>query len=384
VEGKRLDSAASSQEGGRVTRPASSLVLRYGIAVGSVALALGVNLSLSHLEQTPSVVFLVAVLVSSWYAGLEGGLTATVLSTLALDYFFIPNLYSLDFGAATWVWLATYVGAALLINWHHEVQRRLIAALRLQDRKRSELMVVLAHELRNFLSPVSLTLAVLKSRGTGDAAIEQACATAERQVRNMSLLINDLLDAARLAQGKFRLSLEPVDLRVVVAQAVAAARPQIESRGHRLETSLLEGPLPLEGDPARLEQVFLNLLTNAAKYTGPGGQIWLTVEGRDRQWVVRVRDNGKGLAPEILPHLFDLFVQAEAGSQGGLGIGLSLVKGLVEMHGGSVAAFSAGLGKGSEFVVTLPKVVPVSAGEGHARSLDASSHGDSPWRVDLS
>ncbi len=361
-----------------MSRPASSFVIRYSIAVGSVALALSINLILSNLEQIPTVVFLATVLISSWYAGLGGGLTATVLSTLALDYFFIPNLYSLDFGAATWVWLATYVGAALLINWHHEAQRRLIAALRLQDRKRSELMAVLAHELRNFLSPVSLTLAVLKSRGTGDAAVEQACATAERQVRNMSLLINDLLDAARLAQGKFRLSPEPVDLRIVVAQAVAAARPQIESRGHRLETSLPEGPLPLEGDPARLEQIFLNLLTNAAKYTDPGGRIWLTVEGRDRQWVVRVRDNGKGLAPEILSHLFDLFVQAEAGSQGGLGIGLSLVKGLVEMHGGSVAAFSAGLGHGSEFVVNLPKVVPVSAGEGRSRSLDASSRGDYP------
>ena len=127
-----------------------------------------------------------------------------------------------------------------------------------------------------------------------------------------------------------------MDLGVIVAQAVTAARPQIESRGHRFETSLPEGPLPLEGDPARLEQIFLNILTNAAKYTDPGGRIWLTVEGRARQWLVRVRDNGKGLAPEVLPHIFDLFVQAEPGSQEGLGIGLSLVKGLVEMHGGSV------------------------------------------------
>jgi signal transduction histidine kinase len=345
-----------------VSRPQKPFVIRYGIAVASVGLALLINLFLNNLEQIPSVVFLAAVLVSSWYAGLGAGLTATVLSTLALDFFFLPTTYSLDFGPATWVWLATYLGAAFFINWHHEVQRRLILALRLQDRRRGEFMTVLAHELRNFLSPVSLTLAILKSRGAGDAAIEQACATAERQVGNMTRLINDLLDAARISQGKVKLCLETVDLRVILVQATAGAQPQIESRGHRLETSLPEGALLLEGDPARLEQIFLNLLTNAAKYTDPGGQIWLTAERRESQWTVRIRDNGKGLAPEVLQHVFDLFVQAEAGSQGGLGIGLNLVKGLVEMHGGNVEAFSAGPGHGSEFVVRLPTGVPASAG----------------------
>jgi len=345
-----------------VSRPQKPFVIRYGIAVASVGLALAINLLLKNWEQIPSVVFLAAVLVSSWYGGLGAGLTATVLSTLALDFFFLPTTYSLDFGPATWVWLATYLGASLFINWHHEAQRRLILALRLQDRRRGEFMTVLAHELRNFLSPVSLTLAVLKSRGAGDAAIEQACATAERQVRNMTLLINDLVDAARISQGKIKLCPETVDLRAVIAQAVAGAQPQIESRGHRLETSLPEVALLLEGDPARLEQIFLNLLTNAAKYTDPGGKIWLTAERRESRWVVRVRDNGKGLPPEVLPHIFDLFVQAEADSQGGLGIGLSLVKGLVEMHGGSVEAFSEGPGRGSEFVVRLPAVVPAGAG----------------------
>ncbi|HEY3571316.1 MAG TPA: ATP-binding protein [Thermoanaerobaculia bacterium] len=334
--------------------PQKPFVIRYGIAVASVGLALVINLLLKNLEQIPSVLFLAAVLVSSWYGGLGAGLTATVLSTLALDFFFLPTTYSLDFGPATWVWLATYLGAAFYINWHHERQRRLILALRLQDRRRGEFMTVLAHELRNFLSPVSLTLAVLKSRGNGDPAIEQSCVTAERQVQNMTRLINDLLDAARISQGKIQLRLETVDLRSVLAQAIAGAQAQIESRGHHLETSLPEGALLLEGDPARLEQIFLNLLTNAAKYTDPGGKIWLTAERRESQWLVRIRDNGKGLSPEILPHVFDLFTQAEAGSQGGLGIGLNLAKGLVEMHGGSVEAASAGLGQGSEFIVRLP------------------------------
>ncbi len=339
--------------------------MRYGAAVAAVALTLSVNLLLRGMEQIPSVLFLVAVLASSWYAGLGPGLLATVLSTLALDFFFLPNLYSLDFGPGTWIWLATYLGAASLINWHHEVQRRLIAALALQDRKKSEFMAVLAHELRNFLSPVSTTLAILQSRGAGDAMVEQACATAERQVRSMTHLIDDLLDAARIAQGKFSLRPEPLDLGVVIAQAVAAARPQIEARGHRLETSLPEGPLPLQADPDRLAQIFLNLLTNAAKYTDPGGRISLTADLRDHQWVVRVRDNGKGLSPQVLPHVFDLFVQADAGFQGGLGIGLSLVQGLVQMHGGTVAAFSPGLGQGSEFVVSLP----ASAGDQGRKGL---------------
>lgn len=345
-----------------MSRSQKPFVIRYGIAVASVGLALGINLLLKNWEQIPSVLFLAAVLVSSWYGGLGAGLTATVLSTLALDFFFLPTTYSLDFGPATWVWLATYLGAAFFINWHHEMQRRLILALRLQDQRRSEFMTVLAHELRNFLSPVSLTLAVLKSRGNGDPAIEQSCATAERQVQSMTRLINDLLDAARISQGKIQLRLEAVDLRVILVQAVAGAQAQIESRGHSLEASLPEGALPLEGDPARLEQIFLNLLTNAAKYTEPGGKIWLTAERRESQWVVRIRDNGKGLSPEVLPHVFDLFAQAEAGSQGGLGIGLNLVKGLVEMHGGSVEALSAGPGQGSEFVVRLPAGVRASGG----------------------
>jgi signal transduction histidine kinase len=336
-----------------MSRPALYFATRYGVAVVSVAFALALNLFIS-LEQLPTVVFLVAVTVSAWYGGLGGGLAATVLSALALDYFFLPDIHVLDFGPATWVWLATYLVAAILINWLQEAQRRLIAALRLKDGQKSEFMAVLAHELRNFISPVSNTVAVLKLHGAEDATIQQACATAERQIHNMTRLVNDLLEAARVTQGKVQLSMETLDLRAVVMQAMEGARPLIEARGHRLETSLPAAPMYLEADPVRLEQVFLNLLTNAAKYTNPGGRIWLTLEWRDRQLVTCVRDDGKGLDPQMLPHVFDLFVQADATSQGGLGIGLSLVRGLVEMHGGSVAALSAGPGHGSEFVVRLP------------------------------
>jgi signal transduction histidine kinase len=181
-------------------------------------------------------------------------------------------------------------------------------------------------------------------------------------------LIEELLDVARVTQGKANLDLQPVDLVAVLEAALVGARPLIETRGHEVEMTIPKGPLILRGDPTRLEQVFVNLLTNAAKYTEPGGKIWVTAERRDRQLAVRVRDNGRGLSPEVLPHVFELFMQGDVSSGGGLGIGLSLVRVLVEMHGGSVAAESPGPGRGSQFVVFLPAVTGLSdAPEGYRR-----------------
>jgi K+-sensing histidine kinase KdpD len=188
-----------------MSRPALLLAARYGVAVVCVALALGLNLSVS-LEHLPAVVFLLAVTVSSWYGGLGPGLASTILSALALDYFFLPEFRALDFGPVTWVWLTTYVGAAIVISWLQETQRRLIAALRIQDGERSQFVAVLAHELRNFISPVSNAVSILKQRGANDATMQQACSIAERQVHNMACLVNDLLEAARVTQGKIRLS----------------------------------------------------------------------------------------------------------------------------------------------------------------------------------
>lgn len=339
-----------------MSRPKLSLPTRYGAAVATVALAVAINLLLADLQH-PSAIFLAAVAVSAWYLGLGPGLVATALSAIALDYFFRPDTYPLDFGPATWVWLATYVGTAVLINGIHETQRRFILVLRDNDRQKSEFMTELAHELRNFISPTANALATLEACGAGDRVAEQACATAQRQIDNMTHLINDLLEAARINQGKVRLSLERADLGAIITRAVESARPLIDARGHRLALSLPSGPAPVEADTLRLEEVFLNLLTNAAKYTEPGGRIWLTLEPRNRQWLVRVRDSGKGLTREALLHVFDLYVQADSGSQGGLGIGLNLVRGLVELHGGSVEAISAGAGRGSEFIVYLPAAV---------------------------
>jgi len=336
-----------------MSRLAISVARRHGVAILCVAVALTLNLFIK-VEHLPAVLFLVAVTFSAWYGGVGAGVTATALSALALDYFFLPPIYAFDFGPATWVLLGTYLIAAIFISWLQEARLRLIVALRLRDEQRSEFISVLAHELRNFIAPVSSNVAIVKVIGAGDTTIRQACDAAERQIRSMTCLINDLLDAARITQGKLQLNLVTVDLRGVITEAVEAARPLIESRGHRLETSIPAGPMDLLADPVRLEQVFLNLLTNAAKYTDPGGRIWVIVERQDSGLMTRVRDDGKGLDPKVAPQLFGMFVQADNSSQSGLGIGLSLAKRLVEMHGGRVTAFSAGLGRGSEFQVYLP------------------------------
>jgi signal transduction histidine kinase len=337
-----------------MNRRTQSFLVRYGVTIASVAVALAADLSLPESDHVAGVLLLAAVAFSAWYGGLGPGLVATVLSGLALDYFFITEYYALRFGTTTWVAVSVYLCVAVLINSLTEAQSRLNRALQEQDRRKGEFMAVLGHELRNFLGPVSNAVALLRLRGVVDDANEQALSIVERQIRNMTQLTNDLLDAARISQGKIHLSLEPIDLGALAVQAAEAVKPFCESRGQHLQVALSPGPLPLKGDRTRLEQVLINLLTNAAKYTDPGGRIWLTVERRGAELVVRVRDNGKGLASEHLSHVFDLFAQAQSGSQGGLGIGLSLVRALVELHGGSVAAYSDGPGRGSEFVVKLP------------------------------
>jgi CheY-like chemotaxis protein/two-component sensor histidine kinase len=217
---------------------------------------------------------------------------------------------------------------------------------------------MLAHELRNPLAPVRNALHILKMPGAGVADSRQARDMMERQVQHLVRLVDDLLDVSRIMRGKIELRKEPVDLAAVVGRAVETAQPALDAAGHELSITLPARPVLLEADLVRLAQVLSNLLVNACKYTEPAGRIWL-MAGRDGPdaVLVRVRDTGIGIAPDLLPHVFDLFVQADrslARSQGGLGIGLTLVRRLVEMHGGTVTACSPGPGRGSEFVVRLP------------------------------
>jgi PAS domain S-box-containing protein len=233
-----------------------------------------------------------------------------------------------------------------------------------ENRRKDEFLATLAHELRNPLAPILNGLRFLQQNQTMAPAQQQVVGMIDRQVRQIVRLVDDLLDVSRITRGKVVLHKERVPLNAALAHAVETARPLIDSRKHELTVSLPSEGVWLETDPARLEQVVANLLNNAAKYTEPGGRIWLTAEREGSEAVIRVRDNGIGILSEMLPRVFDLFTQADRSldrAQGGLGIGLTLVKRLVELHGGRVEAQSEGPGKGSEFVVRLP-VVPEVGG----------------------
>jgi PAS domain S-box-containing protein len=235
-------------------------------------------------------------------------------------------------------------------------RRQLEEGLKLADRRKDEFLAMLAHELRNPLAPIRNTVQILRRLCTHEPQVERAHDILERQVHHLAALVDDLLDVSRITQGKIAIDRQPVDLKDTVLNAVETARPLIEARRHALEVLLPDHAVPVEGDPVRLTQVTANLLNNAAKYTDEGGRILLSVENRDGLGVIRVKDNGGGISSELLPHVFELFAQADRHydrSQGGLGIGLTLVKRLVELHGGKVQAFSGGPGKGSEFVVRL-------------------------------
>jgi PAS domain S-box-containing protein len=236
-------------------------------------------------------------------------------------------------------------------------RKRAEKALREADRRKDEFIALLAHELRNPLAPLRSGLQVLQLAANDPAAVAEARDMMGRQLGHMVRLIDDLLDVARVNQNKMELRRARVPLADALSSAVETARPLIEAAGHDLIIALPPDPVYLDADLTRLAQVFGNLLTNSAKYTEPGGRIWLTAERSGRHVVVSVRDTGIGIPAAALPTIFDMFSQVGRNveqSTGGLGIGLALVKGLVEMHGGTVVAESPGAGKGSTFTVRLP------------------------------
>jgi len=227
------------------------------------------------------------------------------------------------------------------------------------DRRKDEFLAMLAHELRNPLAPIRNAAHTLALLGTPDDRIHWVSGVIERQVGLMTRLVDDLLDVSRITSGKITLQREPISIAAVIAQAVEAARPPAESRKETLEVDVDPDVGWVDGDPARLVQAVGNLLDNAIKYTEEGGHIRLTARVDGREVVIAVRDSGVGIAGDLLPHVFDLFTQADrslARRQGGLGIGLTLVRRLVDMHGGRVEAASEGPGLGSEFTIRLPRL----------------------------
>ena len=259
---------------------------------------------------------------------------------------------------------ACVVVSDLTTQRHYEELRRTQDALRASeeqlraaDRRKDEFLATLAHELRNPLVPMRNAVELFRATASFPPELERPRGILDRQVRLMARLLDDLLDVARISRNALELRIERVTLGGVLDAALETSRPLIDAGRHTLIVTLPPEPIQLQADPVRLSQVFSNILNNAAKYTEPGGRIEIVAVRDASDVVVSIKDTGIGISPDVLPYIFDIFTQATQAidrSQGGLGIGLSLVKGLVGLHGGSVEAKSRGAGLGSEFVVRLP------------------------------
>jgi signal transduction histidine kinase len=238
----------------------------------------------------------------------------------------------------------------------HEARLQVDELTRANDCK-DEFLAMLSHELRSPLATIHYAVSLL-GKPMGEVPVPQRTqALIERQLHRMTHLVDELLDVSRITSGRLHLQRERLDLRDIVRNAIETLESNINERHHRLSTELAEMPVWMEGDPCRLEQVFVNLLANASRYTDDGGELAVSVLIHEGKAVVRVRDSGIGIAPEALPHIFDLFKQAHEGdprSRDGLGVGLAVVRSLIELHGGSVTAASGGPGQGSEFMIRLP------------------------------
>jgi len=272
------------------------------------------------------------------------------------------------------------------------LQKRVERELQEADDRKNEFLAILAHELRNPLGPIRHAVKILRARTPSPEELAWATNIIDRQTEHMTRLVEDLLDVSRITRGTIELRRERVDVAAVLKGAVEASSALIERNRHQLKVITPAQPLYVEGDITRLTQVVTNLLDNAAKYTDPGGKIWLAGEREGDTAVIRVKDSGIGIPSETLPRIFDMFTQVGASlerSQGGLGVGLALVERLIKLHGGTVAAYSAGAGQGSQFTIRLPvaqsqkvtaterRDVPLGAASSRCRVLVVDDNVDS-------
>ena len=263
-------------------------------------------------------------------------------------------------------------------------RKRIIEKLQEADQRKDEFLAMLAHELRNPLAPISAAADLLQGKEVDLLRVRQTSEIISRQVSHMTSLVDDLMDVSRVTRGLINLHEEVLDAEVIISAAIEQVRPLIETRRHYIVVNVPQARIWVQGDRKRLVQVMSNLLNNAAKYTQEGGRIEISVDADDTQAAFTVRDNGIGMAPDLIPNAFDLFTQAKRSSDrspGGLGIGLALVKRLVELHGGTVAASSKGAGAGSTFVVRLPRVEPAAPPAAQAEEVMGKSVGSSGLRI---
>ena len=348
----------------------------YLVAVGLTGGAFAVGLALrDFLSTTPSPLFTLTIVVTAWLAGFGPAVLGIVLSILALDFLFFEPVYSYGINLMDLPWLIVFTTVALLGSWLAVGQRRALAERREllvreqqarqlaedANRTKDEFLAILGHELRNPLGAVVSALTVLDRDSASEEQRRAMLQILRRQVRQLQRLVEDLVDVARLATGKISLVTHAVDVGELVASTTAAFRAA-EGHHHRVDCTVLS--VTVLADPQRLEQMLWNLLANAAKFTPDGGRIQVMVERTASEAVLRVRDTGQGIGADLLPRIFDVFVQGQRGldrARGGLGIGLTLVRRIVELHGGDVAVASGGVGLGSEFTIRLPALAGAPA-----------------------
>ena len=353
--------------------PKASAVAAYGGAVAVTLAALFLRWFLDPWldDRAPYATLYGAVAIAVWFGGLGPAVLAMLLGYGLINVRYVAPHGELAIGGpADGIALGLFALSTSLVIVLGEAMRRArdryraseaeltARALELQraDENKSRFLAVMAHELRNPLAPLQNGIALLRMR-RDEVSVDETHDMMERQIAQLTRLIDDLLDTSRIDRGKLELRMQPVALAEVVRTGVDTARPNIDARGHALEVRAPQDSLCVEGDPVRLAQVVSNLLNNAAKFTPPGGRIELSAGAEHGRAVLRVADNGIGIAPEHLNEVFDMFVQLgepHAGTPGGLGLGLTLARAIVLRHGGEIEVRSAGRGKGTEFTVRLP------------------------------
>ena len=349
-----------------------SVALPFLVAFLSVATALLLTALLWRwIEPHPTSLFLAAIAVSAWYGGFRPSLMATALATLAVDYFFIVPVHSLEVTVDNTVRTCVFVLVALLISWidyarqkaieerdemlvrEHEARKVAETANRTKD----EFLAMVSHDLRTPINVIVGWVSMLRSGRLNRNATADGLERIERNARLQQHLIEDLIDVSRIASGTMRVEAQPMDVGPVIEDAVRVVALAAQAKGIAIQVEYPNEAIIISGDSARLQQVVWNLLSNAIKFTPDGGKVSLLVERLDHDAILTVRDNGRGIRPEFLPYVFERFRQDESEPRQyheGLGVGLSIVRHIVELHGGSVEAESAGKDRGATFRVRLP------------------------------